>query len=93
MNSLSSSKTYSRHFNDEIVVGDSVVVDTVVHVPQFSVALVFCDESVVFGVEYVECGVGRRVVEKCVLRRSTTTILKWERLRFFTRVSSCVTAV
>jgi hypothetical protein len=31
MNSLSS-KTY--HFNDEIVVGDSVVVDTVVHVPQ-----------------------------------------------------------
>jgi hypothetical protein len=33
-----------------------------VHVPQFSVALVFCDESVVFGVEYVECGVvGRRV--------------------------------
>jgi hypothetical protein len=53
-------------------------------IPQFSVALVFCDESVVFGVEYVECGLGWEASSsKCVSAPLfSDDYFKVERLRF-----------
>jgi hypothetical protein len=85
MNSLSSVKRIFRHFNDEIVVGDSVVVDTVVHVPVLGCPCLLRRVGF-FGVEYVECGWGGRRVRRNVFLAVVfpTTILKWE-VEVFTR--------